>query len=390
MKALVLDAQRKTAHIEDRPLPLPGHDGRGFALVRIKVCAIALNPVDALYVANPLGDTGRIVGSDFAGIVDATPERATSHVREGDRVAGFLQGACSINDRPGAFADYICCPVDLMWRVPDSLSLEAAAGVSLCGLTAAQALFRRLVLPAPFSWGCPAGKISSTNVTNDIGPCLFIYGASTSVGMYAAQLARRSAEASGIKIRLIGAANPSRSDKLRAPPYVYDELVDYRAAGWSEKVLELTAGNGVECAFDCISEGSTVRNVAKTLRTGGKMAIVRSREGGAWENDDLREGVEPSYGAVWEGLGEDVLYQGLTLPASHEERDFASAFYRWLSDGGELQPSPVRLMPGGLDRIVPDGFALLGSGSMEHRGKATAEWMRPVSAEKLVYKLQDG
>jgi hypothetical protein len=47
-------------------------------------------------------------------------------------------------------------------------------------------------------------------------------------------------------------------------------------------------------------------------------------------------------------------------------------------------------MPGGLDRIVPDGFALLGTGMPETRKVVGTEpWMKPVSGEKLVYQLID-
>jgi len=91
MKALVLDAQSKTASVKSVNIPTPGPGE-----VLVKVHAIALNPVDSLYTYNPLGQTGRIVGSDFAGTVHhASPE---SHLQPGQKVAGFLQGACSRND----------------------------------------------------------------------------------------------------------------------------------------------------------------------------------------------------------------------------------------------------------------------------------------------------
>lgn len=49
-------------------------------------------------------------------------------------------------------------------------------------------------------------------------------------------------------------------------------------------------------------------------------------------------------------------------------------------------------MPGGLERIVPDGFAILSSGVMassfagEGHGR-TEQYMRPISGEKLVYTI---
>lgn len=54
--------------------------------------------------------------------------------------------------------------------------------------------------------------------------------------------------------------------------------------------------------------------------------------------------------------------------------------------------NPVRLMPGGLEGIVRDGFALLGSGKVRERNtnvqdQGDKDWMQPISAEKLVYQL---
>ena len=49
----------------------------------------------------------------------------------------------------------------------------------------------------------------------------------------------------------------------------------------------------------------------------------------------------------------------------------------------------MRLMPGGLEKIVEDGFALLGPGSMDERGSnaRTEPWMKPISMEKLIYEI---
>jgi hypothetical protein len=65
------------------------------------------------------------------------------------------------------------------------------------------------------------------------------------------------------------------------------------------------------------------------------------------------------------------------------------SFYRFLSSNLQLEPNPVRLMPGGLGKIVEDGFALLGPGSMDQRGSDARRepWMKPISMEKLVYEI---
>ena len=383
MQALVLDAELETASVSSIDIPNPGPGE-----VLIKVHAIALNPVDSLYTYNPLGETGRVVGSDFAGTIQQAP--SGSSFQNGQRVAGFLQGACSRNDRPGAFAEYVTCPADLLWLVPDDLTLEQAAAISLCALTAAQAVFLRLGLAAPFDLP-PFGSAQTPAATNITDPLhVLIYGASTSVGLYAAQLIRHAASASGQRVVLIGTASKARFPLLQAAPYTYDFLVDYHDSSWPSQVLELTKSKGINLALDCISEGSSVAGVASTLKSGGKLAVTRSLEGGAWDSASLKHGIVPSYGAVWEGLGERVEYQGFVLPSSASSRAFTVAFYRCLSSGGKIKSNPIRLMPGGLAKVVPDGFTLLGSGSMGDRANEREEaWMKPISAEKMVYRLED-
>ena len=84
---------------------------------------------------------------------------------------------------------------------------------------------------------------------------------------------------------------------------------------------------------------------------------------------------------------------GEPMPADPAWRAFTVAFYKWLStansDHFPIAPNPVRLMPGGLDRVVADGFSLLGSGKLVERNAVggSEPWMRPISGEKLVYHL---
>ncbi|KAI1417277.1 GroES-like protein [Hypoxylon sp. FL1857] len=380
MRALALRPQDGTVNVEEIPPPIPGPTD-----LLIRVATVALNPVDWIYVAHPIAtQETRIVGTDFAGTVvgkgsDVNDER----IKIGARVAGFLQGACSTNDRPGAFAD-----------VPGQLSLEQAASISMCGLTAAQGVFGRLGMPCPFGTGAAGPGDAFQGRTPADGPenCL-IYGSSTSLGLYVAQLVKLVERTSGQRIRLIGAASSSKHELLRQKPYDYDVLVDYRDENWPEKVRAATGGKGVDFAMDCISEGATVEKVESTFGpSGGRFAVIRAPQGGKYDLSKMR--VKPAYGAVWEGLGVEIGYNGLIIPANPRARKFAAEFYEFLGSGavrGEvmLEPNPIRIMPGGLDRIVPDGFTLLGSLRVSDRGESgrTEDYMRPISMEKLVYSL---
>ena len=103
---------------------------------------------------------------------------------------------------------------------------------------------------------------------------------------------------------MFGTASSKDFKALEAEPYGSDGLVDYADEEWPERIRSLTNGIGVDYAYDCISEGWIVAKVGSTLRSSDKMAIVRSKEGGAWTAQNFP--VEPWYGAVWEGLGEEV------------------------------------------------------------------------------------
>ncbi len=75
MKALVLTTADCAAAVRDIAVPAPRPNE-----LLVKVHAVALNPVDALYVAKPIaGQPERVVGSDFAGEVVAVPEALKDH-----------------------------------------------------------------------------------------------------------------------------------------------------------------------------------------------------------------------------------------------------------------------------------------------------------------------
>ncbi|KAL1591996.1 hypothetical protein SLS60_011588 [Paraconiothyrium brasiliense] len=393
MKALILHAEEQTATLKEIPPPTPSPTE-----ILLAVKAIALNPIGPLYVRHPLAPTGRTIGSDFAGTVLSTGPSVPSHsgLRPGSRVAGFLQGACSVNDRAGAFAERASIDWDLVWKVPDEMSFEDACGVSLVALTAAQGLWFRLGLRAPFAYNRAAAleehpawtwlAAEQLQVPDTIE--FFIYGASTAVGLYAAQMVWISAGLAGGKVRLVGAAGKARWEMLKGMPFGYDHLVDYHDEDWPAQIRGLAGDGGVHFAYDCVSEGSSVEKVSSILSSNGRSAVVRSRAGGAWHAGELR--FEPIYGAVWEGLGEEVQYQGMVVKRSPAARDFAVAFYEWLGQamGSSLRPVPIRRMPGGLSKVVEDGFLLLGSGKMDERKvERSEEWMKPLSAEKLVYTI---
>ncbi|TFK38490.1 chaperonin 10-like protein [Crucibulum laeve] len=383
MKALVT-APGNTAVVGDMPIPEPGpHE------IRVEVRSIALNPVDALYVAHPSDGPGRIVGSDIAGIVNSVGEGVQGW-KIGDRVAGLLQGATSGNPRPGGFAKYAILEADLTIGIPSSVSFEEAATLPLCSLTAAQALFIRLRLPAPF-------PSPFTFPVPTEPPAVLIYSASTSLGLFTVQLASLLRTASGDPYRIYVTASPRHIPLLTSLGVPASHIFDYRSPTWVEDVKK--ASGGITHAVDCISEDDSTGRVSETfVEAGGNLAVIRNA---TWDKDKVRPNVEALYGAVWSGLGYELQYNNRILPASPTWRAFSVAFFAWLSAGAPddatrfpIAANPVRLMPGGLERVATDGFELLGAGNVVSRARVDEkeeerEWMRPISGEKLVYRIGD-
>lgn len=157
--------------------------------------------------------------------------------------------------------------------------------------------------PCPF-YGTPTFE----GVEQEQPVNVLIYGSTTNVGLFAAQLVRIAERNAGKKIRLIGAASASKHAMLREAPYQYDILVDYRKSSWIEEVRQATGGSGVLYAIDAVSSGSTVADVESTLSANGKFAAYRTPSIGNFDVTALE--IKPVIGAVWEGLGVGIEYHG--------------------------------------------------------------------------------
>ncbi|MFC9686426.1 zinc-binding alcohol dehydrogenase family protein, partial [Streptomyces sp. NPDC056948] len=137
MHALVLDRPGTcdTLRPADLPTPEPGP-----GQVRVEVEACGLNPSDYQRAAYgiPEWEWPAVLGLDVVGIVDAVGEHVT-HVRPGQRVA--YHG--DIRER-GGFAEYSLADATVLAPVPDGLEPATAAALPSAGLTAYQAVVRRL------------------------------------------------------------------------------------------------------------------------------------------------------------------------------------------------------------------------------------------------------
>ena len=207
------------------------HPGDDQIVVRVR--AIAVNPIDALpvparYVVLPWLDYPAVLGSDVAGDVVESGS-GVRRLKVGDRVVGQAVGVERSRNRPaeGAFQQFVVLSDNLTTPIPDELSFSQAAVLPLALSTAAVGLFQddQLALALP-----RAGAADRNEV-------VVVWGASTSVGSNAVQLARNAGYA------VLATASPRNFDYVRS--LGAEAAVDYRSATAVEDLVREVAGRPV-------------------------------------------------------------------------------------------------------------------------------------------------
>jgi NADPH:quinone reductase-like Zn-dependent oxidoreductase len=186
----------------EQPLPGPGE-------VRLRVAGSAFNPVDDGIRGGYLQDPFPVAlphtpGIDASGRVDALGD-GVSALAVGNAVVGFLPMTA-----PGAAAEYVIAPAEVLAAAPTSIPLADAAALPMVGLTAWQALFD------------DAGLKASQR--------LLVNGAGGAVGGYAVQLAKQ------IGAYVIATAGPGSSDRVGSASA--DTVIDHTTTDVSAAVSE--------------------------------------------------------------------------------------------------------------------------------------------------------
>ncbi|MEX0660467.1 MAG: NADP-dependent oxidoreductase [Balneolaceae bacterium] len=229
--------QLKTGSLK-RPEP-----GEAEVLVRVKSAGV--NPVDAAVVRGMLKDAipakfPAIPGWDMAGIVEETGH-AAKRFNKGDEVYAYAR-------RPtvqhGTFAEYVSIPESYLAHKPEKISMKAAGGIPLVGLTAYQSLFN-------------AGKLEK-------GQTVLILGASGGVGTMAIQLAKT------FDAKVIGVASEKNHAYMKE--LGADETIDY-SNNHVGKAVNKVAPDGVDLIFHC-SRGDSLDQTKDTLKKGGHLVSI--------------------------------------------------------------------------------------------------------------------
>ena len=191
----------------------------GAGQVVVQVAGAAFNPVDVAIRAGFMQQVfpvtlPHIPNFDVAGIIAEVGE-GVSDWGIGDGVVAFLPMTA-----PGAAAEYVAVPAELLAAAPRTVELADAAVLPSAGLTAWQALFEHAGLTA--------------------GQSVLVNGAGGAVGGYAIQLAK-SAGAT-----VVATASARSADRIRS--YGADRIVDYTAT----PLLQAVAGQRFDVALNLV------------------------------------------------------------------------------------------------------------------------------------------
>ena len=264
MKSLLL-SEYSRLHIADLPVPALAPDE---VLIRVHACGICGSDVHGYD-----GSSGRrippiVMGHEAAGTV-ASVGATVSGYAPGDRVTfdstiycgqcpycrrgqvnlcdnrQVVGVSCADYRRHGAFAEYVAVPERILYRLPDAVSFADAAMLE------------------PASVALHAVRISSPQG----GESALVIGAGM-IGLLTLQAAR-AAGCARVFVADIDATRLALARQLGA-----DETLHCSGAELAAQVLRLTAGQGVDLAYEAVGRNETVSAAIAAVRKGATVTLI--------------------------------------------------------------------------------------------------------------------
>ncbi|WP_040695892.1 NADPH:quinone oxidoreductase family protein [Nocardia vinacea] len=177
-----------------------------------------------------------VVGGEVAGIVREAPEGA--HITAGDRVVALTMLG-------NALAEVAVTPTQMVFRLPDNVSLQAGAGILFNDLTVHFCLRNR-------------GRLAA-------GETVLVHGAAGGIGTSTL----RMAVALGASRVIAVVSTEEKAAVARANGATDVVLTD----GWLAAVKELTGGRGVDIVLDPVG-GDRFTDSIRSLAPAGRLLVV--------------------------------------------------------------------------------------------------------------------
>lgn len=243
---IITEGGKATLEYRDVPDPEP-RTGE----VIVKVGAAGMNRGELIVGGVMHGGPQKIGGTEAAGTVHRLGAGVAS-LKVGDRVMGRARGG---------FAEYAVMDAHEAMPVPAKLDCEQAAAI-------------------PASW------LAAYDALHLYGPLkrdewLLVAGASSAVGVACIDIGRI------VGARIIGTSGSSEKiEKLERIGLHHG--IKTRSPDFSAQVMELTGGQGVKLAVNCVG-GTYFRECMRSLQILGRLAVVGYTDGVFASEIDLRE-----------------------------------------------------------------------------------------------------
>ncbi|KAK3111679.1 hypothetical protein LTR53_012829 [Teratosphaeriaceae sp. CCFEE 6253] len=338
---------RKGPKVEIRDVPIPEPEA---GKVVIKVVFSGSNPKDwkGAEWFEHMGPLNQ--GDDIAGTIHAVGAGVTEF-REGDRVAAFHE----MMKPGGSYAEYAVAWAHTTFFLPEKTSFEEGAALPLAAMTAAVGLYAadRLNLPQPWS---PAKKPIP----------LVVYGASSAVGSYVIQLAKRS----NIHPLICVSGRAQEHVEKLIDRSKGDTIVDYRKGDDAvvQGIKDALKGEKLQYAYDAVSEKGSPENISKVLDPStGKTTFVLPPQGD-WNG---------KFPVFAESVHQSTTMVGSVHGENAADKDLGYIYFRYFTKGleeGWFRGQPQEIVPGGLSGI---------QSALERLKDGTA------SAVKYVFKISE-
>jgi NADPH2:quinone reductase len=221
-----------------------GHPGPD--QVRLRHVAVGLNYADTYFrngtypIPLPNG-----MGVEAAGVVEEVGSGVT-HVKVGDRVTytGFINTL-------GAYSTERLIPAAPLIKLPDAISFETAAGMTMRGLTSAY-LMRRVYDFKP-------------------GHTILLHAAAGGVGLIVSQWAKL------LGLTVIGTVSTEEKAAV-ARAHGCDHTINYSHEDIAKRVRDITNGVGVDVVIDSVGKNTFIASL-DSLRRRGLMVCVGTASG---------------------------------------------------------------------------------------------------------------
>lgn len=261
---------RQVVKIEDIDIPKPKSNG---VLMKVEAASYNYNDLWGIWGEPIKIPMPHISGSDAAGTVVEVGDNVTTHIKVGDRVVVHPNLTCRVCNECtdgkeydcrsrmvwgfqtgplwGAFAQYTHMPEVNLVKLPDNVSFNDAAAISMVGMTAWQMLVTRANIHP--------------------GQTVLIMGGGSGMGIAGIQIAKL------FNCNVIATAG--NKDKMeKCLKLGADFVVNHRESDWHNKVRLITNKRGVDVIFEHI--GKTVFQQELTLlKMGGTLVSTGATTG---------------------------------------------------------------------------------------------------------------